>query len=259
MSGMTIRATGLPACGASSMAGTGSGSPGSGTVVEVVVVDSAASSASSNCRSRRSCACAVRIPVPQSWYATNSRIRVPRVMQVRPTAPRTRASRMAGQATGALPCLGRAGRPSVDFPDSMEPVVQLREAVTLLGRFPALAGIDLEVAVGEVVLLRGPNGAGKTTLLRCCAGLVPLARGEGRVLGHDLMDRRNVRALRRRVGLLGHDAGLYAELTVADNVRFWGRAAGARRADVDAAMDACGLSGRLAGLPVARLSAGQRR
>jgi heme ABC exporter ATP-binding subunit CcmA len=141
----------------------------------------------------------------------------------------------------------------------MEPVVQLRGAVTLLGRFPALAGIDLEVAAGEVVLLRGPNGAGKTTLLRCCAGLEPLARGEGRVLGHDLADRRQARALRRRVGLLGHGAGLYAELTVAENVRFWGRAAGAEAADVDAALEACGLGGRLSGLTVARLSAGQRR
>ncbi len=141
----------------------------------------------------------------------------------------------------------------------MEPVVQLRGAVTLLGRFPALAGIDLEVAAGEVVLLRGPNGAGKTTLLRCCAGLVPLARGTGRVLGHDLADRRQARSLRRRVGLLGHGSGLYAELTVAENVRFWGRAAGAPLADVDAALGVCGLGGRLAGMPVARLSAGQRR
>jgi heme ABC exporter ATP-binding subunit CcmA len=141
----------------------------------------------------------------------------------------------------------------------MEPVVQLRGAVTLLGRFPALAGIDLEVAAGEIVLLRGSNGAGKTTLLRCLAGLVPLARGEGRVLGHDLADRRQARALRRRVGLLGHATGLYDELTATDNVRFWGRAAGARPEDVDAAIDACGLSGRVGGLVVARLSAGQRR
>ena len=141
----------------------------------------------------------------------------------------------------------------------MEPVVQLRGAVTLLGRFPALAGIDLEVAAGEVLLLRGPNGAGKSTLLRCCAGLVPLARGEARVLGHDLTHTREARAVRRRVGLLGHASGLYDELTVADNVRFWGRAAGARTEDVDAALDACGLSGRLSGLSVARLSAGQRR
>ena len=141
----------------------------------------------------------------------------------------------------------------------MEPVVQLRGAVTLLGRFPALAGIDLEVTAGEVVLLRGPNGAGKTTLLRCCAGLTPLARGEARVLGHDLGDRRQARAVRRRVGLLGHASGLYEELTVADNVRFWGRAGGAADADVDAALDACGLAGRLIDLQVARLSAGQRR
>ena len=52
------------------------------------------------------------------------------------------------------------------------PVVELRGAVALLGTFPALAGVDLTVESGEVVLLRGPNGAGKTTLLRLCAGLV---------------------------------------------------------------------------------------
>ena len=141
----------------------------------------------------------------------------------------------------------------------MDPVVHLRGAVTLLGRFPALAGIDLDVAAGEIVLLRGPNGAGKTTLLRLCAGLLPVARGEARVLGHDLTDRRAARGLRRRVGLLGHATGLYDELTVADNVRFWGRAAGASGPDVDAALHACGLDGRLAPLPVARCSAGQRR
>jgi heme ABC exporter ATP-binding subunit CcmA len=141
----------------------------------------------------------------------------------------------------------------------MEPVVHLRGAVTLLGRFPALAGIDLDVTAGEIVLLRGPNGAGKTTLLRLCAGLLPVARGEARVLGVDLVDRRQVRDVRRRVGLLGHATGLYDELTVLDNVRFWGRAAGASSADIDAAVRACGLDGRLAALNVASLSAGQRR
>jgi len=131
--------------------------------------------------------------------------------------------------------------------------------VTLLGRFPALAGIDLDVAAGEIVLLRGPNGAGKTTLLRLCAGLLPIARGEARVLGHDLADRRQARAVRRRVGLLGHATGLYDELTVADNVRFWGRAAAAADEDIEGALSTCGLDGRLAALRVASLSAGQRR
>src|SRR5829696_8158795 len=139
----------------------------------------------------------------------------------------------------------------------MKPVVHLSAAVALLGRFPALAGIDLDVARGEIVLLRGPNGAGKTTLLRACAGLVPVVRGEAVVLGRDL--RRHPRAMRRRVGLLGHVTGLHDDLTVGENVRFWGRAARTEPADVEAALALTGLDGRLRDVPVAELSAGQRR
>jgi len=139
----------------------------------------------------------------------------------------------------------------------MEPAVDLRGAVALVGRFPALAGADLQVAPGEVVLLQGPNGAGKTTLLRACAGLVPVVAGAARVLGVDItVDRRRVR---RRVGLLAHATGLYDDLTVEDNVRFWARAAGAEASDVGAALDRLGLAGRLRQVPVSRLSAGQRR
>ncbi len=139
----------------------------------------------------------------------------------------------------------------------MEFVVHLRSAVSLLGRFPALAGVDLDVAPGEIVLVQGPNGAGKSTLLRTCAGLLPVVAGTAEVLGHDLVvDRRTVR---RRVGLLGHATGLYDDLTVADNVHFWARAAGAAPADAEAAIDRAGLAGRLHDVQVARLSAGQRR
>jgi heme ABC exporter ATP-binding subunit CcmA len=139
----------------------------------------------------------------------------------------------------------------------MEPVVHLRAAVALLGRFPALAGIDLDVARGEIVLLRGPNGAGKTTVLRACAGLVPVVRGEAVVLRHDL--RLDPRPVRRHVGLLGHATGLFDDLTVADNVRFWGRACGADAGDIAAAMALVGLDGRLRDVSAGRLSAGQRR
>jgi heme ABC exporter ATP-binding subunit CcmA len=138
----------------------------------------------------------------------------------------------------------------------MDPVVRLRAAVCLLGRFPALAGIDLDAEAGEVVLLRGPNGAGKTTLLRAVAGLVPIVRGEASVLGVDLC--RDRKAVRRKVALLGHAAGLYDDLTVAENVRFWARAVRST-ADVEAALARAGVDGRLRDLPVARLSAGQRR
>ena len=139
----------------------------------------------------------------------------------------------------------------------MDAVVRFRAAVCLLGRFPALAGVDLDVAPGEIVLLQGPNGAGKTTLLRACAGLVPVIEGQASVLGIDLVaDRRPVRPL---VGLLGHSTGLYDDLTVAENVRFWSRAGRSQRADADAALARLGLDGRLAEVTVAKLSAGQRR
>jgi len=141
--------------------------------------------------------------------------------------------------------------------DSRDPIVELRDAVAVLGPFPALAGVDLTVHQGEVVLLRGPNGAGKTTLLKLCAGLVPLERGHGRVLGHDLAAERDL--VRPRVGFLGHANGLYSDLTVTENVRFWGRTVGASDTEVAAALSRMGLDGRLADLPVARLSAGQRR
>ena len=138
----------------------------------------------------------------------------------------------------------------------MASVVRLRAAVCLLGRFPAIAGVDLDVEAGEVVLVRGPNGAGKSTLLRALAGLVPFVRGEATVLGHDL--RRDRKAVRRSVALLGHGAGLYDDLTVAENVRFWARAN--RRGDgAESALTRLGLDGRLASVPVGRLSAGQRR
>ena len=139
----------------------------------------------------------------------------------------------------------------------MGPAIRLHNAVTLLGRFPAVAGADLVVERGHVVHLSGPNGAGKSTLLRACAGLVAIVDGEANVLGHDL--RRDRRSVRRRVGLLGHATSLYDELTVADNVTFAVRAAGGQRSTVAPALVRLGLSGRLAGVAVNNLSAGQRR
>ncbi|MCU1400935.1 MAG: ccmA [Acidimicrobiales bacterium] len=135
--------------------------------------------------------------------------------------------------------------------------MQLSNAVAVLGQFPVLAGADLTVHRGEIVLLQGPNGAGKTSLLRLFAGLLPLARGEGTVLGCDL--RTNRESIRKRVGLLGHANGLYADLTVTENVRFWGATVGATSAEVDAAMVRMGLAQRLAKVPVSKLSAGQKR
>jgi heme ABC exporter ATP-binding subunit CcmA len=125
-----------------------------------------------------------------------------------------------------------------------------------LGRFPALAGADLDVDTGEVVLCSGPNGAGKTTLLRLLAGLLPLRSGAAEVLGIDLA--RDRKAVRGAVSLVGHETFCYDDLTVAENLRFAARAAGRRAADADAALDRVGL-GRVAHVAHGRLSQGQRR
>lgn len=139
----------------------------------------------------------------------------------------------------------------------MSAVVTLRDVVSVAGAFPLLSGVDLDVDRGEIVLLSGPNGAGKTSLLRLCAGLLPIERGTAIVLGCDLaVDRERVRS---RVGLLGHSNGLYADLTVEQNVAFWAGLVGATVDETAAAMTRMGIDGRLRSVQASQLSAGQRR
>ncbi|MCE2817778.1 MAG: heme ABC exporter ATP-binding protein CcmA [Ilumatobacteraceae bacterium] len=139
----------------------------------------------------------------------------------------------------------------------METVIELKGVVAVLGTFPALAGVSLSVQRGEILLLQGPNGAGKTSLLRVCAGLVPIERGTGSILGIDLATNRQ--DIRTRVGLLGHTNGLYLDLTVEQNIQFWASTVGASQEEVANAMSTMRVDGRLAKVKAGQLSAGQRR
>ena len=124
----------------------------------------------------------------------------------------------------------------------MSLVVRLRSVVCLLGRFPALAGADLDVATGEIVLVTGPNGAGKTTLFGSSPGLVPPYSGEAEVRGRDLFSDRSARP-RRRTALVGHETYCYDDLTAAREpalLRPSGRASG-RRADVEVVLERVAL------------------
>ena len=140
---------------------------------------------------------------------------------------------------------------------STNSVINFVDAVAVYNGYPALAGVTLRVERNEIVLLQGPNGAGKSTLLRACAGLMPVIRGTANVLGYDLtIDRESVR---ERVGLLGHQNGLFGELTIAENVSFWSTVVGASIEERNAAMERMAIDGKLAGQRVAELSAGQKR
>jgi heme ABC exporter ATP-binding subunit CcmA len=126
----------------------------------------------------------------------------------------------------------------------------------LLDRFPALAGVDLDVDAGEIVLLSGANGAGKTTLLRLIAGLVPLYSGEATVLGVDLA--RDRKSARRELSLVGHETFCYDDLTVLENLRFAARAVGRDSKTAEAAVERVGLE-NARDVAHRKLSAGQRR
>ena len=78
------------------------------------------------------------------------------------------------------------------------------------GSVRALDGISFSVRPGQTLAIFGPNGAGKTTLLKVLAGLIRPQRGHAHVDGG-----------RRAIGWIGHQAQLYNQLTVKENLRFW--------------------------------------
>ncbi|HVA70526.1 MAG TPA: heme ABC exporter ATP-binding protein CcmA [Acidimicrobiales bacterium] len=139
---------------------------------------------------------------------------------------------------------------------SPSPEVTLRDAVVLVGGFPLLSGVTLELAPRSINVVVGANGAGKTSLLRLLAGLVTLSSGTGVVAGVDLKG--DLRELRRRVGWLGHEGSFYDDLSASENLVFAAKALARPTSEVANALERVGLSSR-ATTSAKRLSAGQRR
>ena len=132
--------------------------------------------------------------------------------------------------------------------------MQLRNIWLRLGRDAVLRGLNLDVAAGEAVTLLGRNGAGKSTLLRLLASALSATRGEGRIFGYDLRDRRSVRD---HIHLLGHDLGLYPDLTPRENLRFALNMHG-QTGDIEAALARADLT-RASDRRVRFLSAGMKK
>lgn len=121
------------------------------------------------------------------------------------------------------------GLSSVELPNSAgTPAVSLIGITRRFGHKWALRGIEMDVALGDVVVIQGHNGGGKSTLLRVIATAVAPTGGGGRVLGWDL--RTDATSIREDCALLGSGNGLYEDLSARENLLFSARMLGVRQA-----------------------------
>ncbi|HEY7456545.1 MAG TPA: ABC transporter ATP-binding protein [Solirubrobacterales bacterium] len=145
-------------------------------------------------------------------------------------------------------------------PGTSPDAIELRGLRRDYGERPALTGVDVSLRQGESLLVLGPNGSGKTTLLRILATLLRPSGGEARVFGAALP--RDAWKVHGRIGLLGHDALLYRDLSGRENLRFHARLHGigrdAAEARIDALLAAVEMT-RRGDDRVAELSAGMRQ
>ncbi|MGD8366577.1 MAG: ATP-binding cassette domain-containing protein [Desulfobacterales bacterium] len=108
-----------------------------------------------------------------------------------------------------------------------EVVVETSGLRKRFGDFEAVKGITFEVRRAEIFGLLGPNGAGKSTTFRMLCGLLPITAGEISVAGNDL--RRSRSRARSRLGYMAQQFSMYGQISVEENLRFYGRAYGLSR------------------------------
>ena len=102
-----------------------------------------------------------------------------------------------------------------------ETAISARGLVRTFGKFTAVKGVSFEVAQGEIFGFLGPNGSGKTTVIKMLTGLLPLSGGEATVEGLNV--RTDSERVRERIGYMSQNFSLYPDLTVTENLTFYGR------------------------------------
>jgi len=103
-----------------------------------------------------------------------------------------------------------------------ESVIVLENLAKSFGHTHAVDGVTMTIPAGEIFGFLGANGAGKTTTMRMLCGLTKPTAGHGSVLGHDIWKERN--AIRPKFGYVAQKFSLYPDLTVLENLRFFGSA-----------------------------------
>ncbi|HEY1472184.1 MAG TPA: ABC transporter ATP-binding protein [Candidatus Acidoferrum sp.] len=107
----------------------------------------------------------------------------------------------------------------MDTPDQL--AIDAQHLVRRFGTFTAVDDVSFRVEKGEIFGFLGPNGSGKTTVIKMLTGLLPLTAGEATVYGIDV--RKDPEGVRENIGYMSQNFSLYSDLTVAENLRFYGR------------------------------------
>src|SRR3989449_9293579 len=102
-----------------------------------------------------------------------------------------------------------------------EVAISAEHLVRRFGSFTAVNDVSFHVEKGEIFGFLGPNGSGKTTVIKMLTGLLPLSGGSARVEGIDV--RADAESVRERIGYMSQNFSLYYDLTVTENLEFYGR------------------------------------
>src|SRR5277367_640511 len=104
-------------------------------------------------------------------------------------------------------------------PDQL--AISANHLVRRFGEFTAVNDVSFRVRKGEIFGFLGPNGSGKTTVIKMLTGLLPLSSGDGMVQGIDVSA--DPEGVRENIGYMSQNFSLYSDLTVSENLTFYGR------------------------------------
>jgi ABC-type multidrug transport system ATPase subunit len=116
-----------------------------------------------------------------------------------------------------------------------EPAIEAQHLVRRFGTFTAVNDVSFRVEKGEIFGFLGPNGSGKTTVIKVLTGLLPITSGKASVCGIDV--RTNPEGVRENIGYMSQNFSLYTDLTVSENLQFYGRIYGLPPARLRQRMD----------------------